>query len=105
MRMLLRVSIPVEAGNTAIKAGKLGSTIERIVADLNPEAAYFYADDHGQRCGSVIFDLQDPSQIPAIAEPWFLEFNAKITLRPVMNLQDLGKAHPAVANIAQQYGN
>ena len=104
MRMLLRVSIPVEAGNTAIKAGKLGGTIERIVSNLNPEAAYFYADDNGQRCGSVIFDLQDPSQIPAIAEPWFLAFNAKITLRPVMNLQDLGKAHPAIANIAQEYG-
>ncbi len=102
--MLLRVSIPVEAGNTAIKAGTLGSTIERIVANLKPEAAYFYADDNGQRCGSVIFDLQDPSQIPAIAEPWFLAFNANITLRPVMNLQDLGKARPAVATIAQEYG-
>lgn len=104
MRMLLSVSIPVEAGNTAIKAGKLGSTIERIVSDLNPEAAYFYADDNGQRTGSIIFELQDPSEIPAIAEPWFLAFNAKITLRPVMNFQDLGKAHPAITTIAQEFG-
>jgi hypothetical protein len=49
MRMLLRVSIPVEAGNAAAKAGTLGSTIEQILADLKPEAAYFFADDSGQR--------------------------------------------------------
>ena len=72
MRMLLRVSIPVEAGNAAIQAGTLGSTIERILADLKPEAAYFFADDSGQRSGSIVFDMQDSSQIPAIAEPWFL---------------------------------
>ena len=47
MRMLLRVSIPVEAGNAAAKAGTLGPTIEKILADLKPEAAYFFADDNG----------------------------------------------------------
>jgi len=34
MRMLLRVSIPVEAGNAAPKAGTLGSTVEKTLADL-----------------------------------------------------------------------
>jgi hypothetical protein len=102
MRMLMRVSIPVEAGNAAVKAGTLGSTIERILADLKPEAVYFYADDDGQRCGSVVFDMKDPSQIPAVAEPWFLAFNAKVSLRPVMTPQDLAKAGPAIAKAAKQ---
>jgi hypothetical protein len=52
MRMLLRVSVPVEAGNAAAKAGTLGPTIEKILADLKPEAAYFFADDNGNRSGS-----------------------------------------------------
>jgi hypothetical protein len=103
MRMLLRVSIPTEAGNAAAKAGTLGSTIEAILAPLKPEAVYFIADDDGQRAGSVVFDMKDPSQIPAIAEPWFLAFNAKVSLRPVMTPQDLAKAGPAIAKAVKQF--
>ena len=104
MRMLLRVSIPVEAGNAAAKAGTLGSTVEKILADLKPEAAYFFPDDNGQRSGSIVFDMKDSSQIPAIAEPWFLAFNAKISLRPVMSPQDLAAAVPSINKAGQQYG-
>jgi hypothetical protein len=102
--MLLRVSIPVETGNAAAKAGTLGSTIEQILADLKPEAAYFFADDNGQRSGSIVFDMKDSSQTPAVAEPWFLAFNAKVSLRPVMNPQDLAKAGPAIGKAAKQHG-
>jgi hypothetical protein len=104
MRMLLRVSIPVETGNALAKAGTLGSTIERIVTDLKPEAAYFFADDSGNRSASIVFDLKETSQIPVVAEPWFLALNAQVSLRPVMNAQDLGAALPAIGKIVQQYG-
>jgi hypothetical protein len=104
MRMLLRVSLPVEAGNAAAKAGTLGSTIERILADLKPEAAYFFADDDGQRSGSIVFDMKDASQIPSIAEPWFLAFNAKVSFRPIMNPQDLAKASASISKAAKEYG-
>ena len=103
MRMLLRVSIPVESGNAAARAGTLGSTIEKILADLKPEAAYFIADDDGNRSGSIVFDMKDTSQIPAVAEPWFLAFNAKISIRPVMTVQDLAAAGPAIGKAVQSY--
>lgn len=104
MRMLLRVSIPVETGNAAAKAGTLGSIVEQILADLKPEAVYFLADDDGQRSCFIVFDMKDTSQIPAIAEPWFLAFNAKISLQPVMNPQDLITAGPSITKAAQKYG-
>src|SRR5258708_7551473 len=104
MRMLLRVSIPVEAGNAAAKDGTLGPTIERILADLKPEAAYFFADDSGQRSGSIVFDMKDTSQIPAVAEPWFLAFNAQVSLRLVMNPKDLAKAVPGIDKATRKYG-
>lgn len=104
MRMLMRVSIPVEAGNAAAKAGTLGSTVEQILAGLKPEAAYFFADDNGQRSGSIVFDMKDTSEIPAVAEPWFLAFNARVSFRPIMNPQDLAKAGPSIGTAAKRYG-
>jgi hypothetical protein len=95
----------VGAGNAAAKAGTLGSTIDRILADLKPEAAYFMADDNGERSASIVFDMKETSQIPAIAEPWFLAFNAKVSLRPVMNPQDLAAAGPAIGAAAKNYGS
>ena len=104
MRMLLRVSIPVEAGNAAVKAGTLSSTVQQILANLKPEAAYFFADDNGNRSGSIVFDMKDSSEIPTIAEPWFLAFNAKVSFRPVMSPDDLGKAGPSINKAAERYG-
>src|ERR1700752_1528142 len=104
MRTLLRVSIPVEAGNAAAKAGTLGSTVEKILAEMKPEAAYFFADDNGNRSGSIVFDMKDTSQIPSIAEPWFQAFNAKVSFRPVMSPEDLAKAAPGLQNAVKNYG-
>ena len=103
MRFLLKVNIPVESGNAAAKAGKLGATVQSILADLKPEAAYFAASD-GQRTGFIVVDMQDTSQIPAIAEPWFLAFNASIEILPVMVPEDLAKAGGAIEKAVKKYG-
>ena len=103
MRFLVKVNIPVEAGNRAAKAGKLGTTIQSILADLKPEAVYF-TDDKGQRTAFLFLEMQDASQIPAIAEPWFLAFNAQIELHPVMTPDDLAKAAPGIERAVERFG-
>ena len=98
----MKVSMPVEAANAAARNGSLGSTIQSILADLKPEAAYF-TDWDGKRTGFLFFDMQDASQIPAIAEPWFLSFNAAIEIHPVMTPADLGKAGPGIEAAVKKY--
>jgi hypothetical protein len=102
MRFLVKVNIPVEAGNRAAKAGELGTTIQSILADIKPEAVYF-TDDNGQRTAFLFLEMQDASQIPAIAEPWFLAFNASIEMHPVMVPDDLTKAGSAIEAAVKKY--
>jgi hypothetical protein len=66
------------------------------VEALKPEAAYFATVGEGDRGGFIVFDLQETSQIPGIAEQFFLAFNAKVTFTPVMNAQDLMNTVPGI---------
>ena len=102
MRMMLRVSIPVEAGNDAVRNGTLGSTIQKILADIKPEAAYF-SEDNGERTGYIFFDMTKSSELPAIAEPFFLAFNATLTVRPAMTAADLAEAGPHFERALKNY--
>ena len=77
MRMLLKVKIPHEEFNQAVRDGSIGSKIRRILEDIKPEAVYF-TEPHGQRGAILSIDVADPSKAPSFAEPWFLAFNADV---------------------------
>jgi hypothetical protein len=47
--------------------------------------------------------MQDASQIPAIAEPWFLAFDATVEIHPVMVPEDLAKAGEAIEKAVKKY--
>ena len=102
MRIMMKVSMPVEAGNRAVKANKLGQTIQAILAEQKPEAVYFAAEN-GQRTAFIFLNMKESSEIPKLAEPWFLAFNAAIEMKPVMAPEDLAKAGPALDDAAKRY--
>jgi len=88
MRTMLKVTIPVEAGNAAIKNGTLPQIIGGVLDRVKAETAYFCATD-GMRSGYIVFDLKSPADIPSIAEPLFLGLNANVEFLPVMDVADM----------------
>jgi hypothetical protein len=86
--MMLTINIPTEDGNRAIKDGSLAKIMENFMRQYKPEAAYF-GTQNGERTAYYVFDMADPSDLPSIAEPTFMGLNARISLQPVMNAQDL----------------
>lgn len=102
MRFMLKAILNTEKANAAARSGALAKTIQAIIAELKPEAAYF-TDDHGQRTAFLFFEMRDASQIPAIAEPWFLALNAHLEFHPVMVPDDLAKAAPSIEQAAKKY--
>ena len=91
MRILIQTKWPHEPFNTAVRKGTAGETIKRILAEMKPEAVYF-TEYEGRRGAIVIVDVADPSKIPALAEPWFLSFNADVEFHIVMSPDELGRA-------------
>jgi hypothetical protein len=48
--------------------------------------------------------MKDSSQLTAIAGPWFLAFNARLSVRPAMNVQDLQAGTAGMNQAAQKFG-
>jgi len=103
MRVLLKVSMPVETANARIKDGSIGQIFQTFMEEHRPEATYFAAEN-GRRTAFIFMDIQDSSQLPSIAEPFFLCLNASIECTPVMNGEDLGKGLSAVEEVVRKYG-
>jgi hypothetical protein len=91
MRMLLDVVFPHEPFNTMVRNGTVGKTIGKILDAIKPEAVFFTEQD-GHRGAVLVVNVENSSQIPALAEPWFLNFQADCKLRIAMTPEDLRQA-------------
>jgi len=91
MRMLMIVTLPHHTFNAAVKDGTATAKIGKIMDTTKPEAAYF-SEINGKRTGFLIVDLQDVAQIPSLAEPFFLTFEADVQFHPTMIPADLQRA-------------
>jgi hypothetical protein len=91
MRMIMQVQFPIEPFNTLVKNGTAGAKIKQILEAIKPEHAWFGERD-GKRGGLFIVNIDGPSDVPRLAEPWFLTFNAEVEFRVAMTPEDLGRA-------------
>jgi len=92
MKMLVNVVCPVEPFNSMVRNGTVGEIIGRIIEDTKPESIYFTEHD-GNRGVVMVVDVPNASDVPSIAEPWFLNFEAICEFRIAMSPDDLMKAN------------
>lgn len=102
MKYLVKVEMQDEAGNRAIRDPKFGEKMQALLKEIKAEAAYF-TTVNGQRGGYIALNLDDASQMPAIAEPFFLWLKAKVEFLPVMRPEDLAKAGPTIGSAVQKW--
>ncbi len=91
MKVLLIVRIPHDTFNAAVKDGSAGEKLNKILEAAKPESVYFTEID-GQRTAVMAVDMKESSEIPALAEPWFLNFEADVEFHPAMTPNDLKSA-------------
>lgn len=95
MRTLLKATLEVTTTNKAITDGSMAKLIQTTMEKIKPESAYFTTIDGCRTC-LMVFDMKDPSEMPVIAEPFFMQLNAKVEFSPVMNPEDLKKGLEAL---------
>jgi len=91
----MKWEMPTEAGNTALMDPKFADKVMGMLKEMKAEAAYF-TTLNGHRGGYIVINMDDASQMVAMAEPIFFEFKGKVEFLPVMVPEDLAKAVPAV---------
>lgn len=101
MKTIMIVSLPHHKFNAAVKDGTADAKTKKILDALKPEAAYF-TEICGKRTVMLVVNLTDASQIPALAEPWFLTFEADVHFHPTMTPADLERA--GLDKIGKQWG-
>ena len=92
MRLLVNVTCPIEPFNSLVRNGTAGEVIERCMDEIKPEQVYF-SEHNGHRGCTMVVNVKNESEIPRIAEPWFLNFNASCEFRIAMTKEDLMKAN------------
>ncbi len=92
MRMLMHVRLPLEPFNSYVREGSAGEKIKQILQATKPEATYFTEYD-GRRGAVMVIQMENSSEIPFYAEPWFLQFNAEVQFHGAMTPEELGRAN------------
>ena len=88
MRTMVKFTIPTQEANPLVKDGSIGQTMESLMGNLQPEAAYF-GPIEGKRGGFVVINMEEGSDVVTKLEHLWLELGATIELFPVATPDEL----------------
>jgi hypothetical protein len=92
MRILMTAKFPNEPFNSLVREGRVEEIMNEIMEFQKPETVYFTEIDGNRGCMALI-NINDPSQLPSVAEPYFLNFNAECHFGIAMSVEDLRNAN------------
>jgi hypothetical protein len=101
MRCIIECWIPAEDGNCSLLDGTMSGKIQKYLDSVKPEAVYFTVKD-GQRTMIVVANIPSEDKMVAIGEPLWLDWNASVSVTPVMTLADLQKAGKDMEKLAKE---
>ena len=90
MRVMMKVRIPVEAGNAAVKSGLMRDGIREFAERAKPEAMFFTLDG-GVRTMYAVLEMASSADMPRLGEPLLMGLNAGIDITPCMNVEELSE--------------
>lgn len=102
MRCLVHATLTNESGNALVRDPNFAQRLQTVLEDLRPEAVYFAAAN-GQRSIYAICNLESGADIPRVAEPLWLAFNASVEIIPVITPEEMEQAGPSVGAASQKY--
>ncbi|MEU3498527.1 hypothetical protein [Kitasatospora cineracea] len=88
MRTLIVAEIDTEKSNELVTSGQMPEVMGRMMAQLRPEAAYFYPLN-GHRGFTLVVDVDQESSLVATMEPLWMQLGAKVTVTPCMSADEL----------------
>jgi len=91
MKMIMIAEFPPEPFNSHVRDGSIAKIVGKIVKKLPFESFHFVELD-GCRGAVGVFEIEDSSEVPGYAEPFFLSFDAQVRFRIAMTPEDLGNA-------------
>jgi hypothetical protein len=103
MKMMVEFSMPTDSGNDIVRSGKVAKIFENLMADLKPEATYFYPTGGG-RGGHMIVEMTDSSDVANVGERFWFGLKAHVTMRPVMGPGDLQKGLAGMEDTIKRFG-
>jgi len=80
VRLLAKVTIPMENKDDALESGALSGTMRSAMERIRPEASYFFEED-GKRACLFVFNLD----LQSLLKPLFSNLDATVHVTPVMN--------------------
>jgi hypothetical protein len=103
MKFIMKVRMSLDKANEALSDPQFGHKMNELLTEIKAEAAYFTTFS-GQRGAYIVVNMNDASEMPAVAEPFFLWLNADVDWFPVMRPEDLAKAGPSIGAAVQKWG-